>query len=366
MDTVLLVLGIVFGVFIALLIISAVVMSLSNFNSGKRQITGEMRRAFDDEEYNYWHRELRCHYLCLIPFVNGRNVMHIYNFFFNRSQRGEKKRGDGLFHLLAPSVIGALLCVACLCGASWAWFSAYTSTGETVIKSSEYNITAAVRDSENSPVEVKNNACTVADGVYKVTLSAKGSQSATGYCRVEIGGKIYYTEQITAVGSFTFTIKTTGSSDVEFVSKWGSCAVRTKENTIVSGAEISVIGTVTQEEPEPPADKLEPETTEPTTATPPPTTAPTPTTTAPAPTTTAPAPPTTAPTPTTTAPVPTTTAPAPPTTAPAPTTTAPAPTTTAPTAAAPTPIEPDAEPDNEPDNEPDAEPTVGEDTEASE
>ena len=362
MDTVLLVLGIVFGVFIALLVISAVVMSLSNFNSGKRQITGEMRRAYDDEEYNYWHRELRCHYLCLIPFVNGRNVMHIYNFFFNRSQRGEKKRGDGLFHLLAPSVIGALLCVACLCGASWAWFSAYTSTGETVIKSSEYNITAAVRDSENSPVEVKNNACTVADGVYKVTLSAKGSQSATGYCRVEIGGKIYYTEQITAVGSFTFTIKTTGSSDVEFVSKWGSCAVRTKENTIVSGAEISVIGTVTQEEPEPPADKLEPETTEPTTATPPPTTAPTPTTTAPAPTTTAPAPPTTAPTPTTTAPVPTTTAPAPPTTAPAPTTTAPAPTTTAPTAAAPTPIEPDAEPDNEPD----AEPTVGEDTEASE
>ena len=341
MDTVLLVLGIVFGVFIALLVISAVVMSLSNFNSGKRQITGEMRRAYDDEEYNYWHRELRCHYLCLIPFVNGRNVMHIYNFFFNRSQRGEKKRGDGLFHLLAPSVIGALLCVACLCGASWAWFSAYTSTGETVIKSSEYNITAAVRDSENSPVEVKNNACTVADGVYKVTLSAKGSQSATGYCRVEIGGKIYYTEQITAVGSFTFTIKTTGSSDVEFVSKWGSCAVRTKENTIVSGAEISVIGTVTQEEPEPPADKLEPETTEPTTATPPPTTAPTPTTTAPAPTTTAPAPPTTAP---------------------APTTTAPAPTTTAPTAAAPTPIEPDAEPDNEPD----AEPTVGEDTEASE
>ena len=362
MDTVLLVLGIVFGVFIALLVISAVVMSLSNFNSGKRQITGEMRRAFDDEEYNYWHRELRCHYLCLIPFVNGRNVMHIYNFFFNRSQRGEKKRGDGLFHLLAPSVIGALLCVVCLCGASWAWFSAYTSTGETVIKSSEYNITAAVRDSENSPVEVKNNACTVADGVYKVTLSAKGSQSATGYCRVEIGGKIYYTEQITAVGSFTFTIKTTGSSDVEFVSKWGSCAVRTKENTIVSGAEISVIGTVTQAESEPPADKLEPETTEPTTAAPPLTTAPTPTTTAPALTTAAPTPPTTAPTPTTTAPVPTTTAPAPPTTAPTPTTTAPAPTTTAPTAAAPTLIEPDAELDNEPD----AEPTVGEDTEASE
>lgn len=318
MGTVLLILGIVFGVFIALLVVSAVVVFLSNFSSGTRQITGEMRRAFDDEEYNYWHRELRCHYLCLIPFVNGRNVMHIYNFFFNRSQRGEKKRGDGLFHLLAPSVIGALLCVVCLCGASWAWFSAYTSTGETVIKSSEYNITAAVRDSENSPVEVKNNACTVADGVYKVTLTAKGSQSATGYCRVEIGGKIYYTEQITAVGSFTFTIKTTGSSEVKFVSKWGSCAVRTKENTIVSGAEISVIGTVTQEEPEPPADKLEPETTEPTTAVPP--------STAAAPTTAAPT-----------------------TTAPAPTTATPPPTT-----AAPTPIEPDAEP------------TVGEDTEASE
>ena len=334
MGTVLLILEIVFGVFIALLVVSAVVVFLSNFSSGTRQITGEMHSAFDDEEYNYWHRELRCHYLCLIPFVNGRNVMHIYNFFFNRSQRSEKRRGDGLFHLLAPSVVGVLLCAVCLCGASWAWFSAYTSTGETVIKSSEYNITAAVRDSENSPVEVKNNACTVADGVYKVTLSAKGSQSATGYCRVEIDGKIYYTEQITAVGSFTFTIKTTGSSDVKFVSKWGSCAVRTKDNTIVSSAEISAIGTVTQEESEPPADKLEPETTESTTAAPPPTTAPAPTTTAPAPTTTAPAPPTTVP----------------------------APTTTAPTAAAPTPIEPDAEPDNEPD----AEPTVGEDTEASE
>ena len=113
-----------------LLIVLKLAQFVNHFSRKKQYLLTEMSRAADYNEYRYWRRELRCLYLCLIPFVTERNVMKVYPVFFYRAKHAAKeKRSDGLMHILAPSMLAICICAICLCGASWAWFTASTSTG---------------------------------------------------------------------------------------------------------------------------------------------------------------------------------------------------------------------------------------------
>lgn len=56
------------------------------------------------------------------------------------AQAYRNKQSDGLLHLLALSAVGLCACLICLCGVSWAWFTASTSTGTTQIQSSSYKL----------------------------------------------------------------------------------------------------------------------------------------------------------------------------------------------------------------------------------
>ena len=60
-----------------LLIVIKLAQFINRFNREKQYFLTEMSRAADYNEYRYWHRELRCLYLCLIPFVTERNVMKV-------------------------------------------------------------------------------------------------------------------------------------------------------------------------------------------------------------------------------------------------------------------------------------------------
>lgn len=61
-----------------LLILIRLAKFVNDFGRKKQYLLNEMHRAADDNEYRYWRRELRCLYLCLIPFVTARNVMKVY------------------------------------------------------------------------------------------------------------------------------------------------------------------------------------------------------------------------------------------------------------------------------------------------
>ena len=124
-----------------LLIVIKLAQFVDHFRREKRYLLTEMNRAADYNEYRYWRRELRCLYLCLIPFVTERNVMKVYPVFFHRAKHATKeKRSDGLMHFLAPSMLAICICAICLCGASWGWFTTSTSTGTTQIQSSSYKL----------------------------------------------------------------------------------------------------------------------------------------------------------------------------------------------------------------------------------
>lgn len=219
-----------------LLIVLKLAQFVNHFSREKQYLLTEMHRAADYNEYRYWRRELRCLYLCLIPFVTERNVMKVYPAFFHRAKHAAKeKRSDGLMHILAPSMLAICICAICLCGASWAWFTASTSTGTTQIQSSSYKLLYQVDEDADATEFTEVKTVTVPEsGSCKITLSAAGTTGATGYCSIKIGDETYYTEQIFVPDAFTFTVNAAAGTTITLTPKWGSCAVRDDDTNSIT------------------------------------------------------------------------------------------------------------------------------------
>ena len=227
-----------------LLIVLKLAQFVNHFSRKKQYLLTEMSRAADYNEYRYWRRELRCLYLCLIPFVTERNVMKVYPVFFYRAKHAAKeKRSDGLMHILAPSMLAICICAICLCGASWAWFTASTSTGTAQIQSSSYKLSYQVgEDATATELAEAGTAYTLTSDTTVITLKANGTAGATGYCSIKIGDETYYTEQIFVDGTFTFTVNAAAGTEITLTPKWGSCAVRDNANSIIKDGEIPATG----------------------------------------------------------------------------------------------------------------------------
>ena len=250
-DNAVIVIGIFLGICLAALLIVKIVEFFTEFNDVVRYLTGEMRRAGDDDEYRYWRRELRCHYLCLIPFVTERNVMWVYERVFYKPKHKTKiKRTDGIFHVLAPSVIGIAVCVLCLCGSSWAWFTSTASAGTNTIKSATFQISdVQIIDDNNSTVfPGEDDKYTLAQGTYTLSFKASADNtSSKGYCCItvymsdETAGTIYCTDNI---GSGKYTVKVVNNESIDITVKiepiWGDATKTVVGETIASGETISV------------------------------------------------------------------------------------------------------------------------------
>ena len=221
-----LILLIVLSVSAFLLIVLKLAQFVNHFSREKQYLLTEMHRAADYNEYRYWRRELRCLYLCLIPFVTERNVMKVYPVFFHRAKHATKeKRSDGLMHILAPSMLAICICAICLCGVSWAWFTASTSTGTTAIQSSSYKLLYQVgEDATATELAEAGTAYTLTSDTTVITLKANGTAGATGYCSIKIGDETYCTEQIFVndTSKFTFTVSAAADTTITITPKWGT------------------------------------------------------------------------------------------------------------------------------------------------
>ena len=222
-----------------LLIVLKLAQFVNHFSRKKQYLLTEMSRAADYNEYRYWRRELRCLYLCLIPFVTERNVMKVYPVFFYRAKHAAKeKRSDGLMHILAPSMLAICICAICLCGASWAWFTASTSTGTAQIQSSSYKLSYQI-GSDTAELAETGTAYTLTSDTTVITLKANGTAGATGYCSITVGSETYYTEQIFVDGTFTFTVNAAAGTEITLTPKWGTYS---HDATLHNGKAITATG----------------------------------------------------------------------------------------------------------------------------
>lgn len=66
--------------------------------------------------------------------------------------RHSKPTDENILRLLMPSVVGIFICMVCLAGSTWAWFSATVQTVPQTIEAASFDISAAVTDASGQPV----------------------------------------------------------------------------------------------------------------------------------------------------------------------------------------------------------------------
>lgn len=174
-----------------------------------------------------------------------------------------KKQNDGLLHLLTISTVGLCACLICLCGVSWAWFTATTSTGTAVIQSSSYKLAYQVNGAAPIDFTEKAEIPVPEGGQCSITLSATGTAGAAGYCSVQVGDETsyHYTKPIRVgddASAFTFTVNAAKDTKIILTPKWGSYSGSADLN---SGDTIGNTTDNTQETPMNAATTTEPTTT---------------------------------------------------------------------------------------------------------
>ena len=170
-----------------------------------------------------------------------------------------KKQNDGLLHLLTISTVGLCACLICLCGVSWAWFTATTSTGTAVIRAATYAVGVSAGENESVGITTESGTTTVtftAAGSYTITLTPSGT-AGTGYCKINFADVDHYTDQLTS-DSLRFTVNADANSELTVTPQWGSYS---GTPNLSSGDTIGITTGNTQEPPMNAATTTEPATT---------------------------------------------------------------------------------------------------------
>ena len=102
----------------------------------------------------------------------------------------KEKHSDNIVHILAPSVLGLCICAVCLCGMSWAWFTASTAASATTIRSATLQI-EEVKLGDNKLISDGNGGYTITEqlteGSYTLSFKATENSTATkGFCKISI------------------------------------------------------------------------------------------------------------------------------------------------------------------------------------
>ena len=102
----------------------------------------------------------------------------------------KEKHSDNIVHILAPSVLGLCICAVCLCGMSWAWFTASTAASATTIRSATLQI-EEVKLGDNKLISDGNGGYTITEqlteGSYTLRFKATENSTATkGFCKISI------------------------------------------------------------------------------------------------------------------------------------------------------------------------------------
>ena len=152
---------------------------------------------------------------------------------------------DSALKLLLPSLFGMAICIICLLGTTWAWFTASVSITTATIQAAEYDVDVVIIDNELSTSD--KVVVSEADGVYKlstktsgagytVSITAKGTAS-TGYCLIN---DEMATVQLKPGESIQFTLYPwEDGQKFTFVACWGTYAgVASIENDIIVGSPV--------------------------------------------------------------------------------------------------------------------------------
>ena len=214
---------------------------LKHFAVETRCICREMDHADSYEEYWKWRSALRCHYLCLIPFVNKKNVMRVYRRIFHKGDAGQKKeRKDSLVPLLLPSILGVCFCMICVCGMTWAWYSASVQTPAQKITAAcyEVNVISVKNAADGEEILPDGSGYRLdQDVTYTVILEADGTaKERGGYCLIETGDTKLYTQTFKPGDRIQIKLTPEIGGVYTFTGVWGSLPSHVETNYLKNTA----------------------------------------------------------------------------------------------------------------------------------
>lgn len=129
----------------------------------------------------------------------------------------QKPTDENILRLLLPSLVGIVICMICLAGSTWAWFTANVQTKPQAIAAANYEIEVTI---DGGPVAAPISL--QVGQIYKITLTAGGTAAKFGgYCKVEGDGKTRYTEQMLPGETLTFTLIPDSDGIYTFTAVWG-------------------------------------------------------------------------------------------------------------------------------------------------
>ena len=147
-----------------------------------------------------------------------------------QQNKPDKLTDKAFSRLMLISVLSILLCITCLCSATWAWFGADTSADGNTASSGKFALEVSVTNANDETVTLTENAVgqTVytfeTAGIYTVCLKVTEDTTVTkGFCTIHIGSNTYYTDSIFAkTDAFTFTVDVRADvTTVNFSPAWG-------------------------------------------------------------------------------------------------------------------------------------------------
>lgn len=175
-------------------------------------------------------------------------------------RKQEKATDANIMQLLMPSVLGIIICLVCLAGMTWAWF---TDTGEVSaapLRSAQHEVQVEIKDATGTEVKSDGNGeyRLTQNTLYYVTLTVVKSTSNGGFSAVSVDGDTYYTERMQMNSSIKFTV-CSSNEKITVVSGWEPFTNGTKleqNNRIGKG------NPPTEEDEEKPDDAAQPDNTE--------------------------------------------------------------------------------------------------------
>ncbi len=159
-------------------------------------------------------------------FIVGKRKERRQNSAVQKSEHEKKERKNSIAMLLMPSLLSVGICLVCVCGMTWAWFSSAVQTPVGQTASAYYTVTVdSVTDGGMTITPTTDGYSLQAGTAYTVTLTAAGTvKECGGYCLIENAEKSSkdYTRTFAPGETITVTFTPDVAGTYTFTGVWGS------------------------------------------------------------------------------------------------------------------------------------------------
>ena len=176
--------------------------------------------------------------------------MRIQDMF--RIPDGEKVTDKAFSKVLASSICGILLCMACLAGTTWAWFTADMASTDNVIQIATVTVDATV--TPDDAIAIEDGSYTLPEGDYAVQVRVDNNATDAArpvYVLVTVtqdgGDTLYYLTFANGTTETTVQLTVEGSSaTLRFTALWSQpAALPLGDTATVIGADAATTTTTT-------------------------------------------------------------------------------------------------------------------------